>query len=42
MEGKGKEYNDDDELIFKGEYVNGKRKGKFYDSDDVDDDYNFI
>ena len=31
--GKGKEYNYDDKLVFEGEYLNGKRngKGKEYD-----------
>ena len=32
--GKGKEYDRDDNLIFEGEYLNGKRwngKGKEYD-----------
>ena len=31
--GKGKEYNYDGDLIFEGEYLNGKRngKGKEYD-----------
>ena len=28
MEWKKKEYNFDDELIFEGEYLNGKRNGK--------------
>ena len=35
--GKGKEYNDNGELIFEGEYLNGKRwngKGKEYNDDD--------
>ena len=27
-EGKGKEYNLNDELIFEGEYLNGERKGQ--------------
>ena len=26
--GRGKEYNEFDELIFEGEYLNGKRNGK--------------
>ena len=26
--GKGKEYNDDGELIFEGEYLNGNKNGK--------------
>ena len=33
--GKGKEYRDNNKLIFEGEYLNGKRngKGKEYDED---------
>jgi len=33
-EKKGKEYNEDGELIFEGEYINGKKPGevKKYDS----------
>ena len=33
--GKGKEYNNNDDLIFEGEYLNGKRNGKgkeYYDN----------
>ena len=26
--GKGKEYNENEELIYEGEYINGKRKNK--------------
>ena len=35
MNGKVKEYNDDGNLIFEGEYLNGKRngKGKQYNDD---------
>ena len=44
--GKGKEYNDDNVLIYDGEYLNGKRHGygklygyiKYYDEDDSNDD----
>ena len=34
-DGKGKEYDRDDELIYEGEYLNGKRngKGKEYNGD---------
>ena len=34
--GKGKEYNEDEDLIYEGEYINGKRngKGKYYNFKD--------
>ena len=32
--GKGKEYNYDDKLIFEGEYLNGQRNGKGKEYDD--------
>ena len=37
VNGKGKEYNKKGELIFEGEYLNGKRngKGKEYEDDGV-------
>ena len=35
INGKGKEYNNDGNLIFEGEYLNGERngKGKEYNND---------
>ena len=34
--GKGKEYYDDDILLFEGEYFDDKRwNGKFYNKDDI-------
>ena len=38
INGKGKEYNDDGDLKFEGEYLNGKRNGKgkeYYDSGEL-------
>ena len=32
--GKGKEYNDDHELIYEGEYLNGKKIGKDSNKDE--------